>query len=141
MMIARLSIALCLIASPAAAACYDWPLREVDGRAVYDGDTVHIIMPGLPPEIAPMAVRLRGIDTPEIAAQCDEERYQATASRDYLNSLLESGRVAFCAPEWGRYGGRLVATVTLNERDVAEDMVAAGFARRYDGGERRGWCE
>lgn len=49
-----------LLALPAHADCYAWPLRD---PAVYDGDTVYILMPGLPAELARMPARFDGIDT------------------------------------------------------------------------------
>ncbi len=56
--------AAALLALPVAAHadCYTWPLRD---PAVYDGDTVNILMPGLPAELARMSVRFDGIDAPE----------------------------------------------------------------------------
>ena len=57
---------------PVHADCYTWPLRD---PAVYDGDTVYITMPGLPPDLAHMSVRFDGVDTPERGgrAQCEAE--------------------------------------------------------------------
>lgn len=84
---------------------------------------------------------MRGIDAPEIRAKCDAERYAAVAARDYLEALLRGSAVRICDPTWDKYGGRVLATVTVDGALVAETMIAAGHARPYDGGRRQGWCE
>lgn len=128
-------------AQAAAAACYDWPLREQHNRFAYDGDTIYVTVPDFPLSLQEVNVRLSDVDAPEIRAKCDEERYQATAARDYLDHLLRNAeRVSFCEPSWGKYGGRVVAGVRVDGRDVGESLVAAGYARPYDGGRRKSWC-
>ena len=73
----RVVLAAILLMAPslALAACYSWPLRT--DFPAYDGDTIKITMPGLPPEIAAISVRVAGIDAPEIKGKCDSERAKA----------------------------------------------------------------
>ena len=141
MKIACLAVAaLISTAAPASAACYEWPLRQVDGHPVYDGDTIYVSLPGLPHELSAAPTRLRGIDTPERRAKCDAERYAATAARDFLEALVSTGRVLYCEPEWDKYGGRILARVEVDGAPVDATMIAAGHARAYGGGKRQGWC-
>ncbi len=135
--------AAALLALPVAAHadCYTWPLRD---PAVYDGDTVNILMPGLPAELARMSVRFDGIDAPERGrrAQCEAEAELAEQARDFVVWTIENAeRVEFCEPQWGKYAGRVVARVVVDGEDLAEELIIAGLAHAYDGGQREGWCE
>ena len=65
-------LALVLVAGPAFASDYTWPVVRV-----VDGDTVAVdASADLPPELADLRVRLRGVDTPEKGgrAKCAHER-------------------------------------------------------------------
>jgi micrococcal nuclease len=128
---------------PAIAACYDWPLREYRGNYAYDGDTIYVAIPGLPDEIANMSVRVRGVDTPEMRGQCDSEKQLAQKARDYARQRLKSATsVQFCEPEWGRYGGRVVASVKIDGSPLDLELIENGLARPYDGKtKRQPWCQ
>ncbi|WP_417837364.1 thermonuclease family protein [Thalassospira tepidiphila] len=136
--------AVTMIASlPAVAACYDWPLREYRGNYAYDGDTIYVAIPGLPDEIANMSVRVRGVDTPEMRGQCDSEKQLAQKARNYARQRLKSATsVQFCEPEWGRYGGRVVASVKIDGSPLDLELIENGLARPYDGKtKRQPWCQ
>lgn len=86
-------------------------------------------------------MRLRGIDAPELAARCPDEARRAEASRDHLALLLASGTPTLRDVSLDKYGGRIVAALTIaDEASGAEDaaalMLASGHARRYDGAKR-----
>lgn len=126
--------------------CHQWPLRESRGEYAYDGDTIYIQMPGLSGEIADMSVRVAGIDTPEIRGKCVAEKAAAVKARDRVREILayavqSEAPVQFCNPSWGRYGGRVVAWVTIGDVWLHEALIAEGHARSYDGGKREGWCD
>ena len=58
---AALTLAAFLLAAPLSAADYSWPVVRV-----VDGDTVKVdASADMPPELASIAIRLRGVDTPE----------------------------------------------------------------------------
>ena len=128
---------------PAIAACYDWPLREYRGNYAYDGDTIYVAIPGLPDEMANMSVRVRGVDTPEMRGQCDSAKQLAQKARDYARQRLKSATsVQFCEPEWGRYGGRVVASVRIDGSPLDLELIKNGLARPYDGKtKRQPWCQ
>jgi endonuclease YncB( thermonuclease family) len=137
------ALAGCVLPVMAAnAACYDWPLRERAGEYAYDGDTIYILLPGLPGEIAQMSVRVRGVDTPEMRGKCPMEKELASKARDYARqSLKHAQKVEFCEPEWGRYGGRVVASVRIDGRALDQELINNGLARAYDGKTKRApWC-
>ncbi len=86
-------------------------------------------------------VRLRGIDAPELKAGCAREFHMAVAATGALRALLGQGSVAIFNIGPDKYAGRIVADVaTARTADVSRAMLAAGQARRYDGGHRDGWC-
>ncbi len=86
-------------------------------------------------------VRLRGVDAPELAGRCPEERRRAVAAREALAALVSDGTVSLAAVETDKYGGRVVADVADGSgRPLADALVDAGLARPYDGGRRAGWC-
>ena len=135
------TVLLFVIAAPsvAGATCYDWPLRS---PPAYDGDTIYITMPGLPPELSEMLVRVAGVDTPEIRGKCISERVSAIQARDFvIRSLAEANSVSFCNPKWGKYGKRVVADVVLDGKSLAATIIERGLGRPYHGGRREGWCQ
>jgi endonuclease YncB( thermonuclease family) len=119
---------------------YDWPVL-----GAIDGDTLKVHLPGLPMELQPMKVRVRGIDTPEIRGKCDREKqaaHKATALTRFLISDAKSRKkpIVFSEIGWDKYGGRLDALVTIDGQSLGATLISAGLARAYDGGKRAGWC-
>jgi endonuclease YncB( thermonuclease family) len=115
--------------------------HPVDVIRTIDGDTfearVHL-WPGL--DIM-TRVRLRGIDAPELKAQCEKEFRMAQAASDALQNLLAEGEVTIYNIGPDKYQGRVDANVaTRRTPNVSDALLAGGFARAYDGGHRSGWC-
>lgn len=108
---------------------------------VIDGDSLAVrVSVWLGLEVSTI-VRLRGIDAPELAGRCPEERRRAAAAREALAALVAGGAVSLAAVETDKYGGRVVADVSDGSgRPLADALVGAGLARPYDGGRRAGWC-
>ncbi|PKR56329.1 thermonuclease family protein [Thalassospira lohafexi] len=132
----KLAITLCLLALPASAECYQWPLSGTP----YDGDTFAVTVPGLPDELARVSVRVRGVDAPEIRGKCDQEIAAAKRAQEFTAGWISRG-YEICSPEWGKYGGRVVADVMQNNRNLSQDLIDAELGREYDGGKREGWCD
>ena len=138
----RASVAAFVLAiafTGAAAADYEWRIVRV-----VDGDTIEIdAAPDLPPELAKLKVRLRDIDTPEKAgrAKCERERRGGAAATAFATDAIRTARrVLIRNPAWGKWGGRVIADVLFDGRNLATALIRAGLARRYDGGRRAGWC-
>ena len=107
---------------------------------VTDGDTFRArveIWPGIE---TVTAVRLRGIDTPELRGKCQAEKDKAIAARERLRTLLAAGPVQLSQVEPDKFAGRVDATVTVNGRELGQVLVLEGLARPYAGGTRQGWC-
>ena len=105
---------------------------------VIDGDTF---------KIGQRKIRVIGIDTPEVDAQCPAEAAMAERATAELQRLLNQGpfrMVGRFAGSTDRYGRDLRAITRLRpdgtEQSIADDMRSSGLARRYLGGLRGGWC-
>ena len=111
---------------------------------VIDGDTVAVdASADLPPELADLKVRLRGVDTPEKGgrARCEDERKAGQAATAFMEATIASADVIVIRdPEWGKWGGRVVADVVVDGRSLAPALITAGYGRAYEGGRRKGWC-
>ena len=119
---------------------YDWPVL-----GAIDGDTLKVHLPGLPKELQPMKVRVRGIDTPEIRGKCDLEKQAAQKATALTRFLIAQAKarqrpIVFSEISWDKYGGRLDAIVTIDGQSLGAILINAGLARAYDGGKRMGWC-
>ena len=80
-----LALFACTCAS-ALAADYAWPVLRV-----VDGDTVAVdASADLPPELARLSVRLRGVDTPEKGhrAKCEPEREAGQAATAFTEAAI-----------------------------------------------------
>jgi len=129
-----------VLANPGDGGRYQWPVIDV-----VDGDTLKIELPGLPVELQPVKVRVRGIDTPELHGKCAAEKAAAKKAGAFTRQLVERAAAArrpihFSRIDWDKYGGRIDADVVIDGRSLADMLVGAGLARRYDGGRRLGWC-
>lgn len=110
---------------------------------IKDGDTLTVNLPGLPPPLNPVAVRVRDVDAPESGgrARCASERKLAErATRFTRQAVAAAVRVQFGRPSWDKYGGRIDADVWVDGQLLSDKLIAAGLARRYDGGKRAAWC-
>ena len=137
-MIAALALSACACTS-ALAADYAWPVIRV-----VDGDTVAVdASADLPPELAGLSVRLRGVDTPEKGsrAKCPSERQAGQAATAFTAAAIgEAQLILVRDPEWGKWGGRVVADLMLDGSSLSEELIAAGNGRPYSGGRRGSWC-
>jgi micrococcal nuclease len=127
---------LLLISTPAQAIEYLWPVKRV-----VDGDTIEITIPNFPLK---MSVRVAGIDTPEKApkAKCEKENLLAIKASNFTKALIQNAQeVSFSGIKHDKYGGRILAFVTVDGVDLSTSLKQAGLAREYHGEKKRGWCE
>jgi len=108
--------------------------------SVTDGDTFRARVEVWPGVEVVTAVRLTGIDTPEIRGKCAAERATALVAKARLAELLAAGPVTVSQIQPDKYAGRVDAIVQSSGKSVAETLIAEGLARQYAGGTRKGWC-
>lgn len=108
---------------------------------IRDGDTVTVAAFVWPMQAVHVAVRLRGIDAPELRGQCESEIEAAKQARDRLAELVGEGPVRLTRIEGDKYFGRVLADLsTETEPDLAARLLREGLVARYDGGRRGDWC-
>ena len=108
--------------------------------SVYDGDTMTVNAYPWPGMTIRTAVRVNGIDTPEIRGLCDAETELAKQARDYVRDTV-GDHVELSNVTLGKYAGRVIADVLLADGwSLAALLIAEGLGREYDGGRREGWC-
>lgn len=125
----------------------DAPPRRIAGPVearvikVRDGDTVEVAAHVWPMQAVHVAVRLRGVDAPELRGDCAREIAAAEAARDRLAALIGTEPVRLTTIEGDKYFGRVVADLsTAAEPNIAARLLAEGLVDPYDGGRRRDWC-
>lgn len=101
---------------------------------VRDGDTFVINVKNIPDVLGEeLAVRIRGIDTPELNDKREEIKKISIQAKEELEKLLYSGeKVVLYDLDRDKYF-RLLASVKVGDIDVAEYMIERGLAKRYDG--------
>lgn len=107
---------------------------SMDTDCVVDGDTIRLKND---------KIRLVGLNTPETGKPaCPAEAAKGEQAKLRLLELLNSGSLAFTATadrDRDRYG-RLLRSVAVNGRDVADILILEGLAEPYWGGKKRDWC-
>jgi len=109
----------------------------------YDGDTVTFNLPGLHPIIGEkISIRVNGIDTPEIRGKCEKEKYDAKQAQQMVADIIkDSERMTLKNMEREKYF-RIVADVIVDGENLADMLIEAGMAVKYDGGKKtHRWCE
>lgn len=102
---------------------------------VYDGDTITIAgkLPYSESPVYRIAVRLNGIDTPEIKGQTQKEKDLAKHIRNTLHDKIFDKIVELKNTSSEKYG-RLLADVYLDGISINEWLIDQGFAVKYNGG-------
>lgn len=107
-----------------------------------DGDTFRARVTLWPDISMETAIRLAGIDTPELRGKCPQEKQLAAEARDALTALLKGRTVFLSRVEPDKYGSRFVATIhTADGVDVGAELIKRGLAVSYEGrGPKHDWC-
>ena len=109
----------------------------------YDGDTIRFNLPGYPPIAGKdIRVRVNGIDTPEIKGKCKKEKYEARQARDMVADILWGAeKITLRTIKSGKYF-RIVADIIVDGENLADVLIEAGRAIKYDGGKKtHKWCD
>ncbi len=136
-----LPIVLAVALAPTAAAGAETIPGPINARvvSVYDGDTLTVDAEPWPGLTARTSVRVAGVDTPEIRGKCQAEKDQAVRARDFVRATV-GAEVQLTNVRHGKYAGRVVAVVWVNEQKLSDLLIAENLGRPYHGGRRQGWC-
>lgn len=101
---------------------------------VLDGDTVRVELDlGLRIH-STQAVRVAGVDCPEVSTEAGR------AARAYVRDLLPVGSPVTVRTQKPDKYGRVLGSITYDQdgvlHDLAEQLIAEGYAQPYDGGAR-----
>lgn len=115
---------------------------SADVLQVRDGDTLRVRAHVWPGHDVQIAVRIRGIDAPELRARCKIEKRLAEQARDMLKKLVGGSSVQLYDVSGGKYFGRVLASVrTASGQDIEAEMLRLGLVKPYRGRRRANWCD
>lgn len=104
---------------------------------VRDGDTFVIDIPNIPDVFGKnIAVRIRGIDTPE---KTDKRKEIKALAKEELEKLFNNGNNIVLYNLGRDKYFRLLASVKVDNVDVAEYLIKKRLAKRYNGGTKDAW--
>lgn len=111
-------------------------------KSIYDGDTFRADIQDYPPIVGErMAIRILGIDTPEMRGKCRKEKLLAREAKQMTVSLLRSAKVIELRNiKRGKYF-RILADVYVDGNSVGLSLLRDGLAVKYDGGTKIDWCK
>ena len=109
--------------------------------SVYDGDTFRVDIDELSDIVGKnIAIRILGIDTPEIKGQCDKEKQLAIKARDFTRHYLNNASsIQLSNLKRDKYF-RLLADVYVDGKSLAAALLANNLAVRYSGNKKSNWC-
>ena len=109
--------------------------------SVYDGDTFRVDIDSLPPIVGKnIAIRLNGVDTPEIQGKCQYEKDLALIARDFVrNKLANAKEIKLTKLQRGKYF-RVVADVMIDGVSLEKELLENKLAYKYTGGKKSSWC-
>jgi endonuclease YncB( thermonuclease family) len=110
--------------------------------SIYDGDSFRVNIKDYPRLIGyRMAVRINGIDTPEMRYKCENEKILARKAKQLTVSLLRNAdHIELRNIKRGKYF-RIIADVYVDDISIADELLKAGYAARYEGGTKIDWCK
>ena len=107
---------------------------------IIDGDTLDVRVQTWIGQYMHISVRIRGIDTPEFRGSCPKEKILARKARDSLASIISQKEMTLRNIQHGKYAGRILADIYVEEKNVADQLIRQSYARPYQGQKRQGWC-
>lgn len=126
---------------------YPGPYRAEVVKVV-DSDTIKALVDVWPGVQVPASIRLLGVDTPEkFRPKCPQEKQLALTATAFVRELVATGDVVWLRHvQWGKYAGRVVATVMVSadngeQVNLAQLLIDRGYGRPYFGGHKTSWCK
>ncbi len=86
-------------------------------------------------------IRINNIDTPELRAKCPAEKQLALAAKSFTKNKLEHAKkIELRQLNRGKYF-RITADVFIDGENLAEGLLAEGFAKVYSAkSKKQSWC-
>ncbi len=109
--------------------------------SIYDADTFRVTINSWPAVAGNrIAVRVKGIDAPEMKGKCDKEKELAKKAKQTTVTILRAGKkVELRNLQRDKYF-RLLADVYVDGKSLAAALKKAGLVYAYNGGTKKSWC-
>lgn len=127
------ALALTLLTSLAVAGWQQLPEYTVASTWVKDGDTVHVFVATWPGQTSDSAIRVNGINTPELRAKRKCERRDAVAALTFAEHWFSQDNVKMRLIKYDKFGGRLVGEFFHNGSSYADEVLKRGLAVPFNG--------
>ena len=116
--------------------------KVLEVTSVYDGDTFRANIEGFPAIIGErMAIRIAGIDTPEMRDKNPKVKELAQLAKQFTVKRLRDGKhIVLKNIQRGKYF-RIVADVYIDGVSLGEGLIKAGLAKPYTGGKKPEWSD
>ncbi len=116
-------------------------VRVSEVSTIYDGDTFYVNINTWPPIVGShIAVRVNGVDTPEIKGNCTQEIQLARKAKQFTVRFLRNARSIQLKNIMRDKYFRIDADVYADGKNLAKALIKSGFAVEYDGKKKRNWC-
>ena len=117
---------------------YNETITDFEIVRVRDGDTFIINIKGIPQIFgSEIAVRIRGIDTPELSNSRKDIKDIAYKAKFELEKYwLQVKKIVLYDLGRDKYF-RVLASVKADDIDVAEYLIKKGLAKKYNGGKKQ----
>ena len=125
------------------AECSQLELTQIGEDYCYDGDTCYAQLVNVPDELKSVRIRIRSIDTPEIKGKCAVEKELAKEAKTFINKLIKEAHIVRLSNlSWGKYGGRILADLYVDNTNYLVFLKGKAFYTLYQGGKKtKDWCE
>ena len=111
--------------------------------SVYDGDTFHVDIKNYPAIIGKnIAIRVKGVDTPEIRGKCKQEKELALKAKQFTKQfLLNAKSIKLKNLQRGKYF-KILADVYDGKVSLSKSLIDANLGIVYNGGHKyKDWCK
>ena len=142
MIVVLLGAFVCISTLPVQAAPQYGTVTVSKVISVYDGDTFRVNIDSLPPIVGKnIAIRVNGVDTPEILGKCLYEKNLALKARDFVRGKLANAKeIKLTNLQRDKYF-RVVANVLVDGVSLEQELLDNELAYEYSGGKKSSWCK
>lgn len=108
---------------------------------VYDGDTITVgtNKKNSQGRYIKFSIRIAGIDCAEMKGGTESTRDKARKAKEYVTRRIFHQQVLIKPTNQKEKFGRMLAEVIYDGSSIAEELIEARLAHRYDGGEKIEW--
>lgn len=116
---------------------FPWMKQFIECKVyeVHDGDTVKVLI-NYHDILFNVAIRIQGIDAPEISRCCELEKEAGMYVKKYIQDKIEGKIVRLYCTEWDKYGGRIVGILYLENEEMdnlSDHLLAQKLVKPYTG--------